>query len=240
MANFQDVKLLGFDVFGTVVDWRGSVAHHVDRFFSTHGLKIDPYEFATHWRSLYEPAMERVRTGERSWVPLDVLNLENLKVTLAYSGVDGTRFTTQSLKELNRAWERLDPWPDSVVAIDRLKRKFAVGPISNGHVAGMLWLSKYAGLHWDVILGAETAKNYKPRPEVYFRSAESAGLPIEETAMVAAHNNDLQAARGCGMKTFFILRPNEHGPDQTTDLLPDDECDIAVKDLAELADVLEC
>ncbi|MBB4570991.1 haloacid dehalogenase type II [Rhizobium leucaenae] len=240
MPDFKDVKLLGFDVFGTVVDWRGSVARHVDKVFSSQGIVLDPYKFASDWRSLYQPAMERVRTGERSWVPLDVLNLENLKVTLAYSGVDATRFTAQGLNDLNKAWERLAPWPDSVAAIDRLKRKFAVGTISNGHVAGMLWLSKFAELHWDVILGAETAKNYKPRPEVYFRSAESAGLSIEETAMVAAHNDDLEAARGCGMKTVFVRRPTEHGPDQTTDLVADDECDIAVKDLAELADVLEC
>lgn len=240
MVDFKDVKLLGFDVFGTVVDWRGSVARHAEKFFSLHGITTDPFKFATDWRSLYQPAMERVRTSERAWVPLNVLNLENLKIAMAYSGIDATRFSSESLVDLNKAWERLEPWPDSVASIDRLKRKFAVGTISNGHMAGMLWLSKYAHLHWDVILGAETAQNYKPRPEVYFRSAEAAGLHMAQTAMVAAHNDDLQAARACGMKTVFVLRPTEHGPEQTTDLVADAECDIAVNDLTELAEVLGC
>ncbi|WP_429818026.1 haloacid dehalogenase type II [Ensifer sp. B1-9] len=240
MPDFQSVRLLGFDVYGTVVDWRGSVARHVEAFFLNANCEVDPFKFATDWRSLYQPAMEPIRQGARPWVTLDVLNLENLKATMADHGIDAERFSLSQLKELNAAWERLDPWPDSVEAICRLKRKFAVGTISNGHTAGMLWLAKYADLRWDVILGAEVARNYKPRPEVYRLSAERAGLDIGQTAMVAAHNDDLEAAAECGMSTFFVLRPTEHGPEQTSDLSAHGQWTIVAADLKELADILEC
>ncbi len=238
--DIADVKLLGFDVFGTVVDWRGSVARHAQAFFKAEGISVDPHQFATDWRSLYQPSMEKIRSGARPWVPLNVLNLENLKLTLAYHGQDVDRFTSESLKELNHAWERLDPWPDSVEAIARLKKKYAVTTISNGHIAGMMWLAKYADLRWDAILGSEIAQNYKPRPEVYFRSAEVAGLNIGETAMVAAHNDDLEAASDCGMKTFFVFRRTEHGDNQTTDLTAEKDWDVVAEDLKDLADQLGC
>ncbi|WP_064691955.1 HAD-IA family hydrolase [Rhizobium aegyptiacum] len=238
--DIAEVKLLGFDVFGTVVDWRGSVARHAQGFFKAEGISVDPFQFATDWRSLYQPSMEKIRSGARAWVPLSVLNLENLKLTLAYHGLDVDRFTPKSLKEFNRAWERLDPWPDSVDAIARLKRQYAVTTISNGNIAGMMWLAKYADLRWDAILGSEIAQNYKPRPEVYFRSAEVAGLSISETGMVAAHNDDLEAASNCGMKTLFVFRRKEHGEGQITDLMPEKDWDLVAEDLKDLADQLGC
>lgn len=240
MNKSYDLKLLGFDVFGTVVDWRSSVARAADGFFTAQGVSIDPTKFVTDWRSLYQPAMEKVRNGSRPWTPLNVLNLENLRVTIAYHGIDPDRFTASQLEGLNRAWEQLDPWPDAVDGIARLKKKYAVVTMSNGHIAGMMWLAKHAGLRWDAILGAEIARNYKPKPEVYFRSVQAAGLRMEQTAMVAAHNDDLEAASNCGMRTCFVLRPREHGPEQTTDLRPERNWDLVATDLQDLAHQLGC
>ncbi|WP_075293042.1 haloacid dehalogenase type II [Pararhizobium arenae] len=240
MSSISEVRLLAFDVFGTVVDWRNSVARHVDGFFKREGLDIDALEFATDWRSLYQPAMEPVRNGSRQWVTLDILNFENLEATLIRHGVEPGRFGRRELDDINRAWERLDPWPDSVEAIKRLKKKFAVATMSNGHIAGMLWLSKYADLHWDAILGAEMAENYKPHHDVYRKSAERAGLTTGAAAMVAAHNDDLLAAQACGLKTIFIHRREEHGPLQTTDLVPEGEWTLVAESLGDLADQLGC
>lgn len=238
--DFRHVGFLGFDVFGTVVDWRGGVARAAEPFLKEHGIDVDPLDFADEWRLLYQPAMERVRTGERSWVKLDVLNRENLETVLARHDADFGSITDAQLAELNRAWEKLDPWPDSVEGLTRLKSKFAIGPLSNGHIAGMLNLAKFGGLPWDVITGAEVARSYKPMPQTYLRSADAVGLPPEHVAMVAAHNEDLAAARAAGLRTVFVRRPHEHGPDQTTDLAPAQDWDVVADSLIEAADALGC
>jgi 2-haloacid dehalogenase len=240
VRHLDSVGLLGFDVFGTIVDWRSSVARASEPFLRAHGLPIDPLVFAKEWRALYQPAMEAVRSGRRPWVKLDVLNRENLEQLLARHGVETGAIAAEQLVELTRCWERLDPWPDSVPGLARLKRRFAIAPISNGSIAGMMNLARYAGLPWDAILGAEIARTYKPQPQVYFASAEAAGLAPDQVCMVAAHNSDLVAARKCGLRTIFLRRPHEHGPGQDTDLEAEQDWDVVADSLLEVADALGC
>lgn len=238
--RLRGVGLLGFDVFGTLVDWRTSVADAAAPFLQRHGIDAEPFAFADAWRGLYQPAMEPIRAGTRPWVRLDVLNRENLDAVLARHGVAGGSIPAAELAALNRVWERLAPWPDTVAGLTRLKRRYAIAPVSNGHIAGMLRLARDAGLPWDAILGAEIARNYKPRPEVYLKSAEAAGFAPEQMAMVAAHNSDLRAARALGLRTVFVRRPREHGEGQTTDLEAEEDWDVVADDLLQAADALAC
>lgn len=240
MTKLHDVGFLGFDVFGTVVDWRSGVARAAAPFLQRHGPNVDPLDFADQWRGLYQPSMQRVRSGERPFVTLDVLNRENLETVLARHEVDFGAITNAELLELNKAWERLDPWPDAVTALTRLKGKFSIGALSNGHIAGMLNLAKFGGLPWDVILGAEIAGTYKPQPQTYLKSAKAVGLAPDLIAMVAAHNSDLAAARANGFKTVFVRRPAEHGPGQTSDLSAEQDWDVIVDSLTEAAEALGC
>jgi 2-haloacid dehalogenase len=216
------MRALFFDVFGTCVDWRTSIR----RELRARGL---PEGLADAWRGLYQPQLETVRSGAREWVDLDVLHREALDRLLAERGL-----TVDDPDELTRAWHRLDPWPDTVPGLTRLKARFIVAPCSNGHIAQSVNLAKHAALPWDVILGAEVARAYKPQPEVYLRSAAALKLEPREVTMVAAHNGDLAAARELGFATAFVARPTEHGPDQTTDLEPADDWDIIAADFREL------
>lgn len=231
---------LGFDVFGTVVDWRSGVARAARPFLEHHGIRVDPFDFADQWRALYKPAMEKVRSGERPWVRLNLLQRENLETLLARHGADFGAIPDADLADLNRAWERLDPWPDAVEGLTRLKRRYPIGALSNSHIAGMLQLARFGGLPWDVIVGAEIARNYKPQPQVYLKSAEAAGVEPHAMALVAAHNGDLEAARACGLRTIFVRRPREHGPSQSTDLEPSHDWDLVAGSLTEVADILGC
>jgi 2-haloacid dehalogenase len=240
MMDMDDTSFLGFDVFGTVVDWRSGVARAAEPFLAQHGLNVDPFDFAVEWRSLYQPSLHSVRVGERPWVKLDILNRENLETVLARHDADFGSITDGELVELNKAWERLDPWPDSVEGLTRLKRRFAIGPLSNGHIAGMLNLARYAGLPWDVITGAEISKTYKPMPQTYLRSAAAVGRDPHQVGMVAAHNEDLEAARAAGLRTVFIRRPHEHGPHQSTDLEATQPWDVVAESLTDAADALGC
>lgn len=234
------VRFLGFDVFGTVVDWRTSVARLAEPFLQHYQVPVDPLVFADRWRALYQPSMEQVRSGKRPFVTLDVLNLENLKTVLADLEADVASIPHERLATLNTAWERLAPWPDSVQGLTRLKRKFAIGPLSNGHIAGMLNLSKYAGLPWDVIGGAELSQSYKPQPTTYLRTIAAVGLAPDRTAMVAAHNADLDAARAVGMRTVFIRRPTEYGPNQVDNLQATGGWDVIAESLTDAAEALGC
>jgi 2-haloacid dehalogenase len=240
MERFPHLGFLGFDVFGTVVDWRSGVARAAAPFLERYDIELDPFAFANEWRAFYQPSMERVRSGERPWVKLDVLNRENLEELLARHGVAVDDIPEQDLADLTRAWERLDPWPDAVEGLARLKRRFAIAPISNGHIAGMLHLARFGGLPWDAILGAEIGRTYKPRPGIYEKSLEAAGYAPGQAAMVAAHNDDLRAARAVGMRTIFVCRPHEYGPDQSTDLHAEDDWDVVAVSLNEVADLLGC
>jgi 2-haloacid dehalogenase len=221
------VEALIFDVFGTVVDWRAGVAAEVARFLPG----VDAHAFADAWRAEYQPAMERVRSGARGYLPLDILHRENLDRTLAAFGADTPEAERAAL---NHAWEKLPPWPDSVPGLSRLKARFIVAPCSNGSIALMTRLAKFGNLPWDCILGADVARAYKPDPQAYLGSAAALGLPPERMMMVAAHNGDLAAAQALGMATAFIPRPTEHGARQTTDLAPTGAWDCVVADLEAL------
>ncbi|PHK93069.1 haloacid dehalogenase type II [Pseudoroseomonas rhizosphaerae] len=232
----KDVRALVFDVFGTVVDWRQGVAREAAPFLARHGAAdADPAAFADAWRRRYSPAMEEVRSGRRPFTRLDVLHRENLEKVLPEFGIDPAGVPEAELRALNLAWHRLDPWPDSVAGLTRLKAGFIIAPLSNGNIVLMLDMAKRAGLPWDAILGAEVAQAYKPAPEAYLRTAEVLDMRPAEIALVAAHNGDLAAARRCGLRTAFIPRPTEHGPGQTTDLAPEQDWDVVAESMEELA-----
>lgn len=234
-ARFDRVEALVFDMFGTVVDWRNSVAAEVAVHLHDHVPGLVPHEFADRWRAKYQPSMERVRSGGREFVRLDVLHRENLETVLAEVGVDPTSIPTEVLDEANLAWHRLDPWPDAVRGLTRLKKRFIIAPLSNANIRLALDVAKRAGLPWDAILGAEVAGAYKPEPAAYLRTAEVLGLEPEQVCMVAAHNGDLAAAAALGLRTAFVRRPTEYGPAQTTDLEPTSDWDVIADDFEDLA-----
>lgn len=227
-----------FDVFGTLVDWRESVAGIANVAFRDRNIDIDPYIFAAFWRSLYGPAMNRVRAGERAYLPLDILHRENLDEALVSFGI-AEAFDDAARVELNKAWERLSPWPDVLEGLDRLRPFGFLAPCSNGSVALSVRLARFAGLRWDAIVGAETAKDYKPKPEVYLASVRSLGLSAQRVVMVASHNGDLAAAAQAGLQTAFFPRPTEHGPGQSKDLAAEGAWSYVAHDLVDLAEQIE-
>ena len=232
----EDIQALVFDVFGTVVDWRSGVAREATAFLTRHAPAADPYAFADAWRQLYAPSMEEVRSGRRPFTRLDVLHRENLAAILPLFDLDPASVPASELDMLNLAWHRLDPWPDCVPGLERLKRRFIIAPLSNGNIRLMIDMSKRAGLPWDAILGAEVAHAYKPTAEAYLRTADVLMLKPEQICLVAAHNNDLAAARRFGLRTAFLARPTEHGPAQTTDLAPTQMWDVVAMNMEDLAD----
>jgi 2-haloacid dehalogenase len=235
----DDIKALTFDVFGTVVDWRTSVAREANAFFKKHGIAgVDGIEFAMEWRKLYQPAMTRVRSGEMPFTKLDVLHRMNLDELLQRYGIGG--LPEDEIDYLNRAWHRLDPWPDSVEGLTRLKKKYIIATQSNGNIALMVNMAKHAGLPWDAILGSEVVRHYKPCPDAYINCADALGLPPEACMMTAAHNGDLVAASQQGFRTAFVLRPVEYGPDQHKDNRAEHDFDFIANSFVELADQLGC
>jgi 2-haloacid dehalogenase len=236
--SLDEVAALTFDVFGTVVDWRGSVARELQSCFAARGIERDWYALADRWRALYQPAMEEVRSGRRPWTRLDDLHRENLRVVLAEFALPEAN--EAEIEHLNRAWHRLKPWPDAVEGLRRLKRRFILATLSNGNVALLVNMARHAGLPWDAILGAEVARAYKPLPEAYLCTADLLGLRPQQCMMVAAHNGDLEAAGALGFRTAFVLRPTEHGPEQTTDLRPERPFDAVASDFLDLAARLGC
>ncbi|WP_027796141.1 haloacid dehalogenase type II [Paraburkholderia acidipaludis] len=238
MTNQTGIKAFVFDVFGTVVDWRSGVAREARPFLNRYAPALDAFDFADAWRREYSPAMEEVRSGRRPYVRLDVLHRENLVKVLTHYGIVGA--AESEIDELNLAWHRLDPWPDSVEALRRMKREFIIAPLSNGNIRLMVDMAKRAGLPWDAILGAEVVRAYKPSPQVYSETADMLGLAPAEVCLVAAHNGDLAAARRCGLATAFVARPTEHGPHQQTDLKAEQAWEFVVGDLNELADEPGC
>jgi 2-haloacid dehalogenase len=226
-------EALIFDVFGTLVDWRSSIAREVAAVCAAKGVALDPLAFADAWRAEYQPAMERIRSGNRGYVPLDDLHRENLERVLAVFGLTGS--SPPEVATLARAWERLDPWPDVVAGLAALRPHALLAPCSNGSIALMARLARHAGFQWDAILGAEIARDYKPKHAVYRAACAALRLPPDRVLMVAAHNDDLAAARAAGLRTAFIPRPAEHCPGQSTDLEPAGEWDIVAPDLPALA-----
>jgi 2-haloacid dehalogenase len=235
---FTQVRALVFDTFGTVVDWRTGIAREAGRFLATHGSDADPEAFADAWRERYAPAMEVVRSGRRPFTRLDVLHRENLVAILPDFGIDPAEVPATTLDDLNRAWHRLDPWPDSLAGLHRVRLRFLIAPLSNGNIILLANMAKRAGIPWDCILGAEVVQAYKPTPQSYLRTADVLAMRPEEIGLVAAHNSNLAAARGCGFRTLFVPRPREHGPGQTTDLTPAQNWDLVATDFEDLASQL--
>jgi len=231
------IRAITFDVFGTVVDWRNSIADEAETLLAKNGYKVDGQAFALAWRARYQPSMEEIRAGRRPFVKLDILHRENLLDVFSEFKIEGISAT--AIDKLNRAWHRLAPWPDVVAGLARLKEQHIIAPLSNGNVALMVNLAKHAGLPWDVILGAEVASAYKPDPEAYKRAAALLDLDPSECLMVAAHNSDLVAAAATGMKTAFVPRPTEYGLGQATDLSAEHEFDIIARSFEDLADQLD-
>ncbi len=232
----SDIKALTFDVFGTVVDWRNSIAREAEAILGNEGIAVDGQALALAWRARYQPSMEEVRAGRRPFVKLDVLHRENLLSVLDAFGIEGLKET--AIDHLNQAWHRLSPWPDVVAGLQRLKTCFILGTLSNGNVALIVNMAKHAGLPWDVILGAEVAGTYKPDPSAYRNAAGLLNLDPGQCLMVAAHNDDLVAAAGTGMRTAFVSRPTEYGFDQTKDQKAEHTFDFVAKDFLDLADQL--
>ena len=228
------IEALLFDVFGTVVDWRTGVAREVEAFFADSERTVDPLAFADSWRAKYQPSMEEVRTGRRGYVALDLLHRENLDATLAEFGL-GDAVDDGGRARLNRAWEKLPPWPDALPGLEALRSRYLVAPCSNGSIAMMARLARSAGLPWDAIVGADIARDYKPQAAVYCASAAALGLAPEAVMMVAAHNFDLAAAREAGLKAAFVPRPEEYGPAGTPDLAPSADWEAVVPDFLALA-----
>ncbi|MEY2801752.1 MAG: hypothetical protein RL513_1337 [Pseudomonadota bacterium] len=234
---FPTIKALIFDVFGTLVDWRTCIAREAEHLLAPRGIRLDWLAFADAWRAQYQPAMEEVRAGSIPFCKLDHLHRRNLDVVLtaqALNDIDeGTRH------ELTMAWHRLDAWPDVAEGLAALRTRFLLAPCSNGNISLMVDLARRNGLIWDAILGAEVARDYKPKPGVYLSAADAFDLAPGEVMMVAAHSSDLQAAAACGLATCFVARPDEYGPG-LGEAEPDGPVDISVAHLRELAERLDC
>ncbi len=229
------IRAMFFDVFGTLVDWRTGVAREADRTLRPLGHRLDWTRFADAWRDEYQPGMEEVRSGRIPFSKLDVLHRRNLERFMPRSGL--TDLSEAIRQELTLAWHRLDAWPDVTEALKRLHKKFLLAPVSNGNISLMVDLARRNGFPWDVILGAEVAGDYKPKPRVYLAACEAFDLEPAQCMMVAAHSSDLAAAAACGLRTGHITRPDEYGPG-TGERAPTVPVDVAGRDLADLADKL--
>jgi len=232
------IRALTFDVFGTVVDWRTSIAREGEAVGRRHGVTVDWTAFADAWRGLYQPMLSKVRNGDMPWTKLDDLHRMALDQVMAQFALKG--LTAVEIDDLNRAWHRLDPWPDSVAGLTRLRRKFILATLSNGNVALLVNMARRAALPWDAVLGAEVARTYKPQPQAYLTTAALLGLRPDQCMLVAAHNGDLAAARGVGFHTAFVARPTEYGPGQKTDLVAEQTWDVVARDFVDLAERLGC
>jgi 2-haloacid dehalogenase len=235
LAAGGTVKALVFDTFGTVVDYRTTIISEGETLGKARGLAVDWAKFADAWRGAYAPAMDRVRKGDLPWTKLDALHRMMLDKVLADFGVKG--LSEADIDNLNRVWHRLKPWPDAVSGLTRLKKKFIIAPLSNGNVSLMTNMAKHAGLPWDLILGAELARHYKPDKEVYLTGAELLSLAPRDMMMVAAHQNDLRAAHALGFRTAFVPRPQE-GPNGERNFTPDPLFDVVAPDFNALASAM--
>src|SRR5210317_88020 len=243
-SKMLKVKALLFDVFGTVVDWRSGIANEVKKIANKNKIVINPNDFADAWRAEYQPAMEEIRKGNRSFTILDILHMENLKKISSRFGLD--KLSSDDFDLLVKAWHRLPGWPDSSEGLNKLKTKFIIATQSNGNIALMVNMAKYSNLNWDGILGAEVVGHYKPEPVAYLNACRALHLNPEECMMVAAHDDDLKAASLQGMKTGYVHRPYEYGKDKLFDISEvndykgDRSWDFISKDLNNLAYQLGC
>ena len=235
-TDFFEIKALTFDVFGTVVDWRGSIIREGEAFGAAHGIDVDWEEFADKWRAGYGPSMNRVRKGELPWLNIDTLHRMILDELLDEFKIAG--LSEAEKDHLNRVWHRLTPWSDAISGLQRLRERFIVAPLSNGNVALLTNMAKHAELPWDCILSSELAKHYKPDPEVYQTAADLLGLAPNQVMMIAAHPGDLLASAAVGFKTGFVPRPEEYGPHRNRNLEYDASFDVIANDFNDLASQL--
>ncbi|MBU6272892.1 MAG: haloacid dehalogenase type II [Betaproteobacteria bacterium] len=227
------LQILAFDVFGTVVDWHGSIAREVDAM----QLGVDGGRFALAWRAGYLPAMERVRKGELGWTRIDDLHRMILDSVLAKFGI---RLLPDRIEHLNKVWHRLDPWPDTLAGLHRLRSRYTLCTLSNGNLGLLANMAKRAGLPWDLILSAEVFRHYKPDPQTYLGVADIFGVSPGQVMLVAAHKEDLHAAAACGLRTAFVTRPMEFGPTRQPDISREPAFDHHATDFLDLADQLGC
>jgi 2-haloacid dehalogenase len=222
-----------FDVFGTVVDWRGSLIADLSAYGGKRGITADWTALVDAWRAAYHPSMDRVRNGDVPWTKLDDLHRGSLDMLVEKFGIKG--LTEADLHQINLGWHRLNGWPDAVAGLTRLKRRFIIGPLSNGNVALLTKMAKHAGLPWDMVFGSDLFHHYKPDPETYLGVAKLLDLAPGEVMMAAAHNGDLAHARECGLMTAFWPRPTEYGPHQKRDYTAEQDWDVVAKDIEDLA-----
>lgn len=235
-SRLENLKLLVFDVFGTVVDWRSSVIAECQQLGKAKNISIDWAAFADSWRAIYRPYMDKVQNGELPWTKLDDLHRMMLAETLKKFAIDS--LSDDEKENLNLIWHRLKAWPDAGPGLQRLKSRLVIATLSNGNIALLTNMAKHAGLPWDCILSAENVHAYKPAPAIYKLPAQLFDLKPEQVMMVAAHEHDLQAARQHGLRTAFVHRPAEHGPGKGAALPPRDRYDIVATDFLDLASQL--
>jgi 2-haloacid dehalogenase len=232
----SEVKALLFDTFGTLVDWRSSLIGELIAYGRKRGISADWTLLVDKWRSAYYPSMDRVRKGEQPWTTLDVLHRQSLERLVKEQEIHG--ISEGDLDEMTRTWHRLRPWPDVLDGMRRLATRYLLGSLSNGNVSLLVHLRKFSGLPWDVILGADLWQHYKPDPETYQGACRLLDLRPEEVMLVAAHNDDLRAARAQGLRTAFIPRPVEYGPGQVKDFEAEEPWTVVALDLIDLARLL--
>ncbi|HUB13610.1 MAG TPA: haloacid dehalogenase type II [Acetobacteraceae bacterium] len=237
MAAKQPVAIV-FDTFGTIVDWRGSLIAELTEFGKQRGITADWTGLVDAWRAAYHPSMDRVRKGEQAWTTLDNLHRASLDHLVAEFGITG--LTEADLQHINRGWHRLKPWPDSVPGLTRLKRRYIIGPLSNGNVSLLTNMAKFAGIPWDLVFGSDLFHHFKPDPETYLGVARLLDLEPGQVMLGAAHNNDLANARKCGLMTGFFARPSEYGPHQKRDFAADQDWDVVAADIEDMAAKLGC
>jgi 2-haloacid dehalogenase len=226
-----DLEALVFDVFGTVVDWRSTIVREGEDLGQRKNLDVDWAAFADAWRSRYAPSVDRIRRGEIPWTKLDNLHRSSLQELLGEFGIED--LSEEDKDHFNKVWHRLDPWPDAVEGLTRVKESYVIAPLSNGNIALLVNMAKKAGLPWDLILSAELVHHYKPDPETYLMAPHLLGLSPQQVMMVAAHPDDLRAALKNGLRTAYVPRPLEFGPGRKTDP-PDPSFDLVASDFIEL------
>ena len=233
------VRAMLFDTFGTIVDWRGGLINHLQTWGAARGITADWAGLADSWRLAYVPSMETVRTGQRGWADLDELQRESVAELAPRFGI--TALHGDGVEELVRMWHNLPPWPDSVEGLRKLRTRYVVAPLSNGHVALLVRLARAAGITWDTVFGADIFQHYKPDPETYLGAAALLGCEPGEVMLVACHPSDLDAAAACGLRTCYVSRPLEYGPGVVVEAPPEKgRFTLRVEDLLELSRVAGC
>ena len=233
MHHSPKIKVLAFDIFGTVVDWHSSIVQEVEHL----ALNIDANQFALDWRAGYRPAMDQVLSGQQPWTSIDDIHhliLDELLVKYQISTLSEAQ-----KNDLNYIWHRLNPWPDTVAALNQLKQDYIICTLSNGNIRLLVDLAKYAKLPWDTIFSAENFKAYKPSPKTYLGVADLLNVAPRQVMMVATHQDDLAAARGCGLRTAYIERAFEYGAAQLKDSSPCIDNNLHATDLLNLVSLLK-